>query len=182
MRARKTRVGLLLLIVSAPLLAQTSTSFKLTEHALDAGGHPEEGVVMTSGSFRVTLDAIGESVTGGGLGSASFSLDGGFSAAYPAPGEVSGLLFSDSQTLVWDPERSVGAYNLYRDTITALSGLGYGQCEQQDLEEATATDPDTTPAGDGYFYLVTAENRLAEEGTKGDDGDGSERANPSPCP
>jgi hypothetical protein len=34
----------------------------------------------------------------------------------------------------------------------------------------------------GLFYLLTAENRLAEEGTIGTDSDGGERANDSPCP
>ena len=38
------------------------------------------------------------------------------------------------------------------------------------------------PAGNGYFYLVTARNRLWEEGTKGSSSAGAQRANPAPCP
>jgi hypothetical protein len=32
------------------------------------------------------------------------------------------------------------------------------------------------------FYLVTGENRLGEEGTKGRTSTGAERVNPTPCP
>ena len=82
----------------------------------------------------------------------------------------------------WNPERSVGVYNLYRDLLGNLSGLGYGDCEQSDLPGTTATDTDRPPAAGGFFYLITAENRLREEGTKGFDSSGSGRPNPSPCP
>ena len=51
--------------------------------------------------------------------------------------------------------------------MSNLTGLGYGQCEQQDLTTTSATDSAAVPLGDGYFYLVTARNRLSEEGTKG---------------
>ncbi len=92
------------------------------------------------------------------------------------------MAFTDAQTLVWNPERSVGTYNLYRDLLSGLAGLGYGGCEQQELTGETATDSDAVPAGDGFFYLVTAENLLAEEGTKGFLSNATERGNPSPCP
>jgi hypothetical protein len=171
------------LIAAVPAAAQTSTNYRLTEQVFNAGGHPSDGIVLSSASFRVTLDAIGESVVGTGLSSASFEMDGSFGAAYPPPGEVLNLRFTDATTLVWDSEKSVGVYNLYRDWLTTLSGLGYGNCEQQDLTDETATDTDTPkPAGRGFFYLVTAENRLNEEGTKGQDSSASERPNPSPCP
>jgi hypothetical protein len=64
-----------------------------------------------------------------------------------------------------------------------ISALAYGQCEQQDLTDATATDTDTPSAPrEGFFYLVTANNRLGEEGTKGWDSADVERPNPVPCP
>ena len=92
------------------------------------------------------------------------------------------MAFTDAQTLVWNPERSVGTYNLYRDLLSGLAGLGYGGCEQQELTGEMATDSGAVPAGDGFFYLVTAENLLAEEGTKGFLSNATERGNPSPCP
>ena len=109
------------------------------------------------------------------LESASFRIDPSWGLSYPPPDEVSGLLFSDAETLAWGAERSVGVYQLYRDRISALTGLDYGECEQQNLQHPTTTDADPVPAGDGFFYLVTAQNRLAEEGTKGFRSDGDER-------
>lgn len=170
------------LLAVAPVLAQSSAGFKLEEHVLNAGGHPADGTVLMSAGFRIRLDSIGEEIVRSGLSSASFRIDAGFAGSYPAPGEVLGLRFDDRVTLVWNSERSVGIYNLYRDLLSSLSGLGYGDCQQQDLDTATATDPDTPPLADGFFYLVTAENRLREEGTKGLDSNDGERSNPAPCP
>jgi hypothetical protein len=109
-------------------------------------------------------------------------MGGSFAACYPPPGEVPDLRFSDDETLEWQPEKSVGHYNLYRDLVSNLSGLGYGECDQYDLPDESTTDTDPVSVGDGFFYLVTVENRLGEEGTKGRDSDGSERPNPNFCP
>ena len=109
-------------------------------------------------------------------------MDAGLVPAYPPPREVTGLVFLDDDTLHWDPEPSVGVYNLYRDTLPALPEGGYGSCDQQGLTTTGATDVAPPPGvGDGYFYLVTAENRLAEEGTKGFDTGAVERQG-NACP
>jgi hypothetical protein len=76
----------------------------------------------------------------------------------------------------------VGIYNLYRDRISNLFGVNFATCEQEALTMPTAVDSDPPPTADGYFYLVTAENRLNEEGTKGFQSDGTERLNAAPCP
>jgi hypothetical protein len=178
-----TTVLFVLLLVTAGLVAaQTSAGYKLEEHVLNAGGHPGEGAFLTSTGYRMTLDALGETVVGQGLSSASYRMSGGFGGGYPPPGEVLNLRFIDAQTLVWDPERSVGVYNLYSGTASSLPGLGYGLCEQPDLAGETATVPGGPPVSEIHFYLATAENRLGEEGTKGDDGSGAERPNPNACP
>lgn len=163
-------------------MAQESASFKLKEHVLNAGGHPEAGTVVASASFEVSLDAIGEGAVSPGLGSASFNMGGGFLSAYPPPEEITGLIFTDKVTLEWDPEKSAGIYNLYRDLRSNLTGLGFGNCEQQELPSTTTMDSDPVPVSDGYFYLVTVENRLDEEGTKGFQTDGTQRNNAAPCP
>ena len=178
----KRTFTLVAVLFALPALAQQSASYDLSEHTFNAGGHPADGTVLSSLSYRVTLDALGDGVAGRNLVSASYRVDGSFVFGYPPPGEVHGLWFSDEQTLHWNPERSVGDYNLYRDLLSSLSGLSYGACEQHDLPDNTATDTDPVPGGDGHFYLVTAENRLEEEGTKGADSDGAERPNPNPCP
>ena len=176
--------SMLALAVSAaflPVLAQESPSFKLTEHAFNAGGHPETGIVMVSPSFKVSLDSIGDAVVKTGLSGPSFRLDAGFASAFPPPGEVLGLGFTDHATMYWNPERSAGTYNLYRGLLSDLSGLGYGTCLEHHIPGSGTTDPSVPSASDGFYYLVTAENRLDEEGSKGY-GDTAPRPNPSPCP
>ena len=165
-----------------PLMAQQSAGYKLEEHVMNAGGHPENGVMMFSPGFKVSLDSIGDGVSVGGLGSASFNLDAGFVNTFRPAGEVSALMFINKDQLEWNADPSAGVYNLYRDTINNLVGLGFGACLQQDLNTASTFDRDPMPEpGDGYFYLATAENRLREEGTKGFQTTGSERQGTT-CP
>jgi len=169
--------------------AQTSTNYKLVEHSINAAGHPAQGTILVSTGgavgFRITLDAAGEAVVGPTMTNlgGTFRMDGGFLLAYPPPGEVANLqLSADEVTLSWNSEKSFGDYNLYRDLLSSLSGVGYGLCEQSAITATSTTDAGVPPTGDGYFYLVTARNRLREEGTKGFDSAGAERPNPSPCP
>lgn len=174
MRRRSAIVCLLL--AALPAAAQQSPSFKLTDAVFNAGGHPSNGTVLTSANFKLSLDSIGEGIAGTGLGSTSFAMDASFGACYPPAGEVVDLRFADPTTLVWSPEKSTGAYNLYRDLLSDLAGGGYGSCLQQDLPDETTTDTDPVPLDDGFFYLATAVNRLGEEGTKGSDSGGTPRA------
>lgn len=169
------------LVLAAPAPAQESPSYKLREHVWNAGGNPDGGAVLASPSFRVKLDAIGEGVAGAALGSASYHMDGGFVPAYPPPREVLNLRFANKTTLSWDPERSVGDYDVYRDPLGSLPG-SFGVCLQHDIAAQMAVDAGVPGVGSGYFYLVTAENRLDEEGTKGFRSNGTERPNPAPCP
>ncbi len=157
------------LVLTSLALAQTSTSFTLEEHTLNAGGTPSQSVDLTSASFSITLASIGDTVVATGLSSASFEADVGFDVAYPPPGEVAAncgsgepcLLFTDSETLTWPAEPSAGVYNLYRDDISN----GFGECEEQDIAGTMTTD--TAIPATAFFYLTTVKNRLAEEGTKG---------------
>jgi len=182
--AMKRTLGILIALASfwsLPVLAQQSASYRLEEHVLNAGGRPLDGTILASASFRMSLDAIADGVVATGLSSASFGMDGGFTVAYPPPGEVIGLRFAATQSLVWDPEKSVGTYNLYRAQLTDLPGLLFGSCFQQGLSAETTTDMNVPGVGSGFFYLVTAENSLAEEGTKGFQTNGIERQG-SACP
>jgi hypothetical protein len=160
---------------------QTSTSYKLTESTLNAGGDPQNSSYAASASYRIKLDAIGEALIAVGLYSASFHLDAGFVEAYPPPKEILNLRWTSQTALAWDPELSVGSYDLYRDLLSTLPG-GFGACFQAGIGGETWTDATIPSVGSGLFYLVTARNRLAEEGTKGHQSNGAERPNPSPCP
>jgi hypothetical protein len=179
----KRLLPVLTLLAAGHALAQSSASFRVAEHALNAGGDPSQGTSPYSTSFRVSLDAVGEGVVARGLSSASFRADGGFVSAYSPPGEVGGLRFGPGHAnLSWDPESSVGDYAVYRDTVSSLPGLGAGACWQHGMTTVGVADPAVPSSGEGFFYVVTARNRLGEEGTKGFRSSGAERANASPCP
>ena len=106
----------------------------------------------------------------------------GFLAAYPPPGEVLNVSFTDSTSLIWGAERSVGAYNLYQGSVMNPFDPNYGICQQSGITTESATIAATPAPGDAIFVLVTAENRLLEEGTKGPDSAGSQRNNINACP
>lgn len=178
------RIPGLILVLGAAIgaaRAQTSASYHLTEAAVNAGGDPRDGSFASSAGNRIRLDAIGQGVIASGLSSASYHMDAGFAADYPPPLEVMNVRWSTTSTLVWNPDKSVGRYELYRDLISTLPG-GFGACYQPGLAGESWTESSSPPAGAGWFYLVTARNLLSEEGTKGFRSSGIERTNPSPCP
>jgi hypothetical protein len=170
----------LALVLTAPVWAQESPSYKLTEIVINSGGHPADGTELTSPSHRISLDAIGDSVQAVSLSAASYRLDVGFSVAYPPPGEVVELTFESDEALRWAPERSVGYYHLYRDGLGSLAGGGV--CLEPRIPAPSTTDAGVPDAGEGFFYLVTAVNRLREEGTRGRDSSGVPRPDSAACP
>lgn len=173
---------MLALCLYGTALAQTSSSYRLDEHTLNAGGHPAGGRTLASASYRVSLDSIGDGVTAPVLQSTSYSMDAGFARSYPAPGEVRGLVaLVDKESFAWDPDGSVGSYLVYRGAAELLPG-GYGACRSSDLPVETASFPEVPDIGSAYFYLVTARSRLREEGAKGHDSSGAPRGTPAPCP
>jgi hypothetical protein len=175
---RSTCIVVAGLLLAAAASAQQSPSYQITESTFNAGGHPDGGIVLTSASFQMSPDAIGQSVAAGTVTSASFAMGGGFVASFPPATDVSGLHFTNAVTLAWDADGSVGDYCLYRGTVSNPFDPNYGSCVPPAISGETTTDS-TTPSnpGDVLFYLVTARNRLKEEGTKG-----AGRANPNPCP
>jgi hypothetical protein len=177
----KTRIAAFALAaaVSCHAFAQQSTSYTLEEHTLNSGGSPAAGVSLSSASYQLTLSALGDTVAALGMASVNYQAGAGFTAPYPPPGEVLNLLYADTSTLAWNPEASVGSYTLYRGLVSALAS-GYGSCAQTGLAAANTADPEAPPAGDAFFYLVAAANRLSEEGSLGADSAGAPRS--APCP
>jgi len=169
------------LFVASRADAQQSLSYRLESAAVNDGGRPEQGVVLAGSSYRISLDAIGGPARATGLGSPSFRLTSGFTDIYAPPGEVMNQRFTDASTMTWDAEKSVGVYEVYRGLISGLPG-GFGACFQSALTGPSASDAANPTVGDGWFYLVTAKNRLGEEGTKGSQSSGAPRPNSSPCP
>jgi hypothetical protein len=175
-------MALAILLSASPVLAQQSTSYRVESAAINDGGRPEQGVTLAGSTYRISLDAIGGPALSSGLGSASFRLDSGFVDLYAPPGEVMNQRFSDASTLTWDAEKSVGVYEVYRGLISGLPGGGFGTCFQSSLASPMGADAANPAVGDGWFYFVTARNRLGEEGTKGTQSSGAPRPNSSPCP
>jgi hypothetical protein len=180
---------------SGAAFAQSSPSFQIEQATLNAGGHPADGVVMSSASHTISLDSIGEGAVAVAMTSASFQMDAGLVALYQPPVEVapscgfaSGPCLNLARSgpagaamLSWPFEPSGGTYNVYRGQVGSLPGLGFGTCYQQGLASELALDTDPIPAGQGFFYLVTAANRLGEQGTKGFRSNGAQRTG-TVCP
>jgi hypothetical protein len=167
--------------VIAPAAAQTSASYKLQETSINSGGDPRGGTPLASTHFHIGLDAIGDGLVRSGLSSASFHADSGFLDRYVPAGEVMNLRFTNATTLQWNPEPTASRYEVYNGSLSSQPGT-FGTCFASDLASQSTTDASIPSTGTGFFYLVTARNRLAEEGTKGSQSNGTERANPLPCP
>jgi hypothetical protein len=186
MRKAGRRLAILTIVLAATIAtvhAQTSASFRLDEHALNSGGTPISGTgsSLSSANFRMRLSSLGEGLIGPALSSGSFRVDSGFSQRLLPAGETTDLIFTGKDTLEWNAHLSAGTYNLYRGLHSDLVGLGFGQCDQQGLAGTSATDADPVPLADAHFYLVTVQNRLGEEGTKGFRSEGTERLG-NTCP
>lgn len=94
--------------------------------------------------------------------------------------------------LEWGPVNRATRYNVYRGLLSALRLDGRvftssAVCLKDDTTSDSdsdgapdLTDADVPPLGDGFYYLVTAEND-AGEGPLGVDGEGLQRINNSPC-
>ena len=177
---KKLTVVMAALVAGGISFAQQSASYKLEEWAFNAGGNPSQGILLTSTSYRIRLDAIGDAAGGGALTAPSFHIGGGFIAPYPPPGEVQNLRFSAPTSMEWDQVVSIGSYNIYRGTVGSFAG--YGTCLQSGLPTEAASIPASPSPGQAFFFLVTAENTINDEGTKGFASSGAMHPNASPCP
>ena len=173
----------LLVLLAVPSLAgaQTSASFRISTSTFNGGGDPGNNGCAASASYRIRIDALGAPTASQESVSPSFRTGTGFVDGLAPPGEVQGVAFTDKITLTWNPDRSIGTYQVYRDSLRSLPGE-YGSCFAPGSSSEGAVDPDAPQAGEGWIYLVTARNRLGEEGTKGVSTGGVERENLSPCP
>ena len=176
------RLLMLLLLLGAlasPAAAQSSTSYKIGESSFNNAGDPLNGVTLACPHFHIKLDSVGDGTVLAGLSSASFRADGGFVSHYRPASEVTAVRFTNPATLQWNAEPSAQWYEVYR--ATSLPGT-FGTCFANDLTATTVADASTPAIGSRFFYLVTARNRLREEGTKGFGSTGAERPNTLPCP
>jgi len=87
--------------------------------------------------------------------------------------------------MVWDVEPSAVEYHVYRGLLADLTYSNYGAC-RNDLDTGgrsdTMLDDAEEPApGAAFFYLITAEDALGEEGGLGL-GTRAERSLLAACP
>jgi len=100
------------------------------------------------------------------------------------PVQAQGLLWLDRETLVWDVEPAAVEYHVYRDLFSTLGYDAFGTCRDamdSDRTDTQLLDPDEPLPGEGWFYLITVEDGLANESTLGVGGC-AERSNYVPCP
>jgi len=169
---------LLFLLFCSHLFSQSSSNYQNKEYVFNCGSNPAP--VLSSSNYKITLSSICDGIFQTGLSSSNYKIDSGFIASFPPPEEVLNLRFTSKTNFLWDPEKSVGVYNVYRGNLSSLPS-SYGTCFGT-VSTNSATDTSTPPTGQGYFYLVTAENRIGEEGTMGFQSNGTRRTNGSPCP
>jgi hypothetical protein len=171
--ARGLLIGLAILTFSFGALAQSGANFKVEESQFNAGGNPANGAAPSSAGYDISLDAIAGQASATPSTSPNFSVTGGLVPAYPPPGEVQGFGYQ-GPVLGWDPDPSTGSYTLYRGSVGDLPG-SFGAPIQAGITLVQVADPATPSAGQCFFYLVTAVNRIGEEGTKGTMSDGTPR-------
>ena len=176
---RRLLFSFLVLACATSVLAQSSANYQIEQPTLNNGGNPSP--VLSSPNFQVTMDALGNGLALTGLASPSYGMDAGFATDYRPPGEVQNLRFTSKTAFGWNPEPSVGTYRVYRGLVSDLSS-GYGTCFSQGLNTPQGSDTGVPSLGQAVFYLITAENRIAEEGTMGNNSAGTPRLNATPCP
>jgi hypothetical protein len=175
-------VAFVVILLTSHVSAQSGPTYRVDEFSLNAGGRPADGLTLQSAGYRVAIDSIGDPLMVTTLASTSFSMDVGFARTYPPTREVAGVsVGADKLTLSWAPERSVGIYHVYRGEIGWMPA-SYGVCHLSGIPTHETQLAEMPEPGRGFFYIVTAENTLLEEGPAGYDSAGAPRSNPAPCP
>ncbi|MBP7147715.1 MAG: VCBS repeat-containing protein [Acidobacteria bacterium] len=100
------------------------------------------------------------------------------------PPDVTGLAWSSATLLGWEAEPSAVEYHVYRGALDGLSYANYGACRDgfdANRSDTLFLDAEVPAAGQGLFYVVTAEDASAAESSLGL-GTCAERGNFAACP
>ncbi|HZN02364.1 MAG TPA: DUF1800 domain-containing protein [Candidatus Polarisedimenticolia bacterium] len=98
----------------------------------------------------------------------------GIVAAAP-PGEVTGVQVGSSSQISWTTIAGAADYNVYRGLVSWLGRGDGAECHGDEIAATSFPSAANPPAGEAYFYLVTAESSSGEEGTAGTGTGGSGR-------
>jgi uncharacterized protein (DUF1800 family) len=110
----------------------------------------------------------------------ALALAAGSALAAP-PGEVTGVAFGPGPSLAWDAVSGADDYNVYRGLLPWLAAGAGAQCHGDEIAATSFATPGEPPAGQGYFYLVTAESNAFGEGSAGTSSGGAPRALRGAC-
>lgn len=96
------------------------------------------------------------------------------------PESVSGVranASAHSVVLDWDLVPGAESYRISRGQLSRLEAWRYGACDPRSFTAPPYTDDETPAPGDGFFYLVIAEDAACGLGSLGEGGPGSQRVN-----
>ncbi len=88
---------------------------------------------------------------------------------------------SNGTTLSWIASSGADAYQITRGALGSFAGGNYGACLVQGLFQTSTTDPSVPAPGQGYFYLVAAQNLDCGLGSYGTTSSETERVNTNPA-
>ncbi len=103
------------------------------------------------------------------------------------PPEVASLTANRSATgstsLSWSAVTTADDYQILRGALSSLNGSDYGACVAQGIFGTTFDDPASPAAGQGFFYLVQAQNLDCGAGSLGLQSNDTTRvdSNPAAC-
>ncbi len=99
--------------------------------------------------------------------------------AVPPP-EVSGVGFSNDDTLTWSSTAGATNYNVYRGSALQLQSGQPPRCHKYNLSTLSVSTPVLPSIGDAFVYLVTGSN-VDGEGTPGNASSGQAHATLGNC-
>ena len=102
-------------------------------------------------------------------------------ACDPDDGQVEYLEARSARGFVFRPESGALGYQAYRQRVSWLSSINYGECEHLAAQGLAFFDEDLPGTGQGFAYLVTAD-MPGGEGSLGRRTDGGVRPNLRACP
>jgi hypothetical protein len=106
----------------------------------------------------------GEDVDEDGFDGCEGDCDDNNDAIWATPGEATGLMLTHAAgltTLSWGPPSAPGSASLRYDVLRCLAPSDFvtdAVCVETDGTDTTSLDPDTTPEGSIFAYLVRAKN------------------------
>jgi hypothetical protein len=115
---------------------------------------------------------------GDGISECDGDCNDGNPSAWTEPGKVTGLVIAaDKESFTWDPVSSGSseppAYSLFRSSRPAV--FVESSCPAKAVLTNSATDASLPLPGEGFFYVVGAENGCARDASAGTWSDGTDR-------